>query len=308
MSHLIVQAITKKELYKDFDRQLKRRENRDAVLRAITATCASCRPPNPIICVESCPIWTLKRKHRDAFEALAAQSSPTDLLRLATDERRLNLLEALHERPCTLEELREHLKHAGYSPRLNVLRHRYVTPLADASFIQERAGVYTLTRKGKSIYTLITTNDIAKLSLPSQGSDEKLLKALLAGPQTYEALRDVVPHGALRQSLRRLQKKALLVTPTLTGRVFYYATKKRPTRKLSSTELKVFKALPPEGLSAKDLRDRVGISLRRVYTYLTRLKYKRHVRKETKAAVYRLTEAGQRVAQAITLTSSLIAA
>jgi predicted transcriptional regulator len=216
-------------------------------------------------------------------------------------------LEALDERPCTLEELRGYLKRAGYSPRLNVLRHRYVTPLADASLLEERAGVFTLTRKGKSIYALITTTDIAKLPLPSQGSDEKLLKALLAGPQTAEALRDVVPYGALRQSLQRLQKRKLLDTPTLTGRVFYYATKKRPTRKLSPTELKVFKALPPEGLSAKDLRDRVGISLRRVYTYLTRLKYKRHVRKEAKAAVYRLTEAGQRVAQAITLTSSLIA-
>jgi hypothetical protein len=113
MSRLTTKAITKKELYKDFNSKLKSGEKLEA-LRDITETCESCRPLNPIMCVESCPIWTLKRKHRDALEDLAEKPSLTDLLRLSKNERRLKILERLHEKPGTLEELREYLKNSGY--------------------------------------------------------------------------------------------------------------------------------------------------------------------------------------------------
>ncbi len=306
MSRLTAKAITKKELYKDFDSKLKRGENQKTVLRDITETCESCRPLNPIICVESCPIWTLKRKYREAFKDLAEKPSLTDFLHLTKNERRLKILERLHEKPCTLEELHEHLKNAGYSHSLNILRHHYVRPLADVSFVEEQNGVYAITFKGKSIYNLLTTSEIAKLSTHSQGYDEKILKNLLSGPKTYDDLREIVPNGSLRRSLRRLQKSNFLFKPTLNGRIFYFATKKRPTRKLSQTEMKIFKALPPEGLSTKDISEKAGISMRRVYEYLKRLKYKRHVRKEEKTAVYRLTDAGKSLAQSINLAYSLI--
>jgi predicted transcriptional regulator len=306
MSRLTAKAITKKELFKDFDRQLKLGENQAAVLRAITETCESCRPLNPIMCVESCPIWTLKRKYRAAFEDLAEKPSLTDLLRLSKNERRLHILKRLNEKPSTLQELREHLKNAGCSHSMDALRHHYIQPLADVSFVEEQNGVYTITIKGKSIFNLLTTSEITKLSTHSQGYDELILKNLLSGPKTYEDLRDVVPNGALRRILRRLQKNNFLVKPTLTGRIFYFTTKKRPTRKLSPTEMKIFKALPPEGLSAKDLSEKVGISMRRVYKYLKQLKYKRHVRKEEKTAVYKLTDAGKSLTQSIKLAYNLI--
>jgi predicted transcriptional regulator len=306
MSRLTAKTITKKELYKHFDGQLKLGENQEAVLREITETCESCRPPNPIMCVESCPIWTLKRKYRDAFEDLAEKPSLTDLIRLSKNERRLKILERLLEKPCNLEELREYLKHAGYSHSLNILRHNYVKPLADVSFVEEHNGVYVITFKGKSMYNLLTTSEIAKLSTHSQGYDEKILKNLLSGPKTYDDLREVAPNGSLRRSLRRLLKSDFLVKPTLNGRIFYLATKKRPTRKLSPIEMKIFKALPPEGLPAKDISEKVGISVKRVYKYLRRLKYKRHVRKEEKTAVYMLTDTGKSLTQSIKLAHNLI--
>ncbi len=308
MSRLTAKAITKKELYKDFDSKLKLGEGQEAVLRDITETCESCRPLNPIMCVESCPIWTLKREYRDALKDLAEKPSLTDLLRLSKNERRLIILERLNEKPSTVEELRERLKNAGHSHSLNNLYRHYVKPLADVSFIKEQNGVYAITIKGKSIFNLLTTSEIAKLSTDTQGYDELILKTLLSGPKTYEDLREVVPNGSLRRSLRRLQKNTFVVKPTLNGRIFYYATKKRPTRKLSPTEMKIFKALPSEGLSAKDISEKVGISMRRVYKYLKQLKYKRHVRREEKTAVYRLTDAGKSLAQSIKLAYNLIQA
>ncbi len=306
MSRLLSTATTKKELYRDFDRQLKRPENRAAVLRALASTCDACQPPNPIMCVESCPIWTLKRKHHDALEDLADRPALTDLLRLAQTDRRLTILEALCEQPATLAELHAYLTRAGSAPRRSELRRRDLAPLLDAALLTERGGVYALTPHGTRIYRLLTTSGLAKLPLPTHETDEQILQALLASPQPADALRGVVPVSALRRGLRRLQKQGLLETPALTGRVFYHATKKRPTRKLTPTELKVFKAVSTEGLSAKDVSAHVGISLRRVYTYLRRLKYKQHVRKEERPPLYQLTEVGQRVAHALTQASRLI--
>ena len=306
MSRLTAKTITKKELYRDFDSKLKLGENQEVVLADITETCESCRPPNPIMCVESCPIWTLKRKYRDAFKELAEKPSLTELLNITKNVRRLKILECLHEKPCTLEALREYLKNVGYSHSLNKLRHHYVKPLVDVSFVEEQNGVYAITFKGKSIYNLLTTSEIAKLSTSSQVSDETILKNLLSGPKTYDELREISPNGSLLRSLRRLQKNNFVFKPTLNGRVFYFATKRRPTRKLSPTEMKIFSVLPPEGLSSKDISEKAGMSVRRVYEYLKRLKYKRHVRKEEKTVVYTLTDAGKSLAQSITLAYNLI--
>lgn len=306
MSRLTAKIMTKRELYKDFDSKLNLGANQEVVLTDILKTCESCRPPNPIMCVESCPIWTLKRKYRDAFKDLAEKPSFADLLHLTKNVRRFKILECLYEKQCTLEELREYLKNAGYSYSLNKLRRHYVKPLVDVSFVEEQNGVYAITFKGKSIYNLLTTSEVAKLSTHSQGYDERILKNLLSGPKTYDELREIIPNGFLRRGLRRLQKNNFLFKPTLNGRVFYFATKKRPTRKLSSTEMKVFKALSPEGLSTKDISEKAGISIRRVYEYLKRLRYKRHVRKEEKTAIYTLTDSGKSLAQSISLAYNLI--
>ena len=63
--------------------------------------------------------------------------------------------------------------------------------------------------------------------------------------------------------------------------------------------MRIFKALPKEGISVRDLTEKVGISARRVYKYLRWLKHKRHVEKAEKTAFYKVTDAGRRVAQSL---------
>jgi DNA-binding MarR family transcriptional regulator len=117
---------------------------------------------------------------------------------------------------------------------------------------------------------------------------------------------EIVPKGSLYRSLKRLQNRNLIVKSKLTGRVFYFKTKRRATRKLSQTEMKIFKALPREGISARDLRGKVGVNLRRVYKYLRRLRYKRHVKKEEKAVFYNVTDTGRSLAQSLNVAYNLI--
>ena len=70
--------------------------------------------------------------------------------------------------------------------------------------------------------------------------------------------------------------------------------------------MRIFKALPKEGISVRDLRKKVGISVRRVYKYLRQLRYKRHVEKVKKTAVYKVTDVGRRLAQSLSTAYTLI--
>lgn len=98
----------------------------------------------------------------------------------------------------------------------------------------------------------------------------------------------------------------MIIKSNLSGHIFYYASKKRPTRKLSPTEMRIFKALPKEGISVRELSEKVGISARRVYKYLRRLRCKRHIEKVEKTTVYKVTDTGRRLAQSLNTAYTLI--
>jgi len=72
--------------------------------------------------------------------------------------------------------------------------------------------------------------------------------------------------------------------------------------------MKIFKALPKEGISAKDLQEKVGVNTRRIYKYLRRLRYKRHVKKGEKLALYSITDTGRSLAKSLNTANSLIRA
>jgi DNA-binding MarR family transcriptional regulator len=108
-----------------------------------------------------------------------------------------------------------------------------------------------------------------------------------------------VPRHELALPLRRLEAQKLVTRSEPTARVLYFAAKRRPTRKLTPTELRIFKALPKHGLSATELSDAVGINRRRVYRYLRRLTIRRHVVKRVVTPTYRLTEAGRRLVEGL---------
>lgn len=308
MSYVITQSLTKKEAVKEFARRLKEGGDRDAVFREIVALCGGCHPSSPLMCVEFCPLWALKQRYSDDFTALAARPSLTGLLTLVKNPRRLQILEVLMDAPRGLKALQRALRAAGYPLRVSLLRQRYLQPLLDASLVDVEAGVYTVTSTGQSLYNISTQSELAALPLHPGGHEETLLTALLSGPQTYPDLAEIVPRGSLHRSLKRLQTHHLVTKPDRLGRVLYRATKRRPTRKLSPTELMVFKALPPEGISAHALSAALGISVGQGSTYLRQLQYKRHVTREETTPRYRLTDAGTQAAQALKVAQALILA
>lgn len=299
-------ANAKSEVYKELVDRLKTRGDIEDICREIREFCENCRPSSPIVCIEFCQIWRLKRELRGTFEALAEKPISTDFLNLVKNDRLLKILEALIEKPCSLKELRGELKERGHYHSLNLLHDRYVEPLAEAELIREENGLYRITSNGKNMYNVLTKNEVAKLPIRSRGYEEEVLKALLSGPTSRDELAKTVPRGALYRSLKRLQHRDLIVKSNLSGRIFYYKAKRRPTRRLSPAEMSIFKALPKEGISVPDLSEKVGIHVRAVYKYLRRLRYKRHVKKVEKTALYELTDAGRFLAQSLNTVYSLI--
>jgi predicted transcriptional regulator len=292
--------------YADILNKLKYGQGSEAVLEEIQEICTNCRPSSPIMCIELCEIWKLKREYRDEYAALHNKPNLIKLLKAAQNDRQRKILEILLEKPTSLLEIYEKLKTMDASLSLNQARDKHIQPLLDVSLIHQEDERYHITPTGKNIYNILTNSELDKYPLHSNGNDEQVLRALYSNPQTYNELTEVIPKNAVYRSLNRLKEQGLIVKSEFSGRVVYFATKRRPTRKLSPIESQIFKALIKEALPVKDISEKVGISVRRVYEYLKQLRYKQHIAKEEKPILWKITDQGKAIAESLNIAYNML--
>ena len=292
--------------YTEMLNKLKYGQSSEAVLKEIQEICENCRPSSPIMCIELCEIWKLKREYRDEYTALQNKPNLIKLLKEAQHDTRRKILEMLLEKPTSLLEIYETLKTADLTSSLNQARDKHIQPLIEANLIHQEDEHYTITTTGKNIYTILTNSELNEYPLHANGHDEEVLRALYSNPHTYDELTDVIPKNAVYRSLNRLQEQDLIVKSEFSGRVVYFATKRRPTRKLSPIESQIFKALIKEALPVKDISEKVGVSVRRVYDYLKQLSYKQHVAKEEKPILWKITEKGKEIAESLNIAYNML--
>lgn len=293
---------TRNNTYKELAEQLKTGEDTEEAYKKINELCTSCRPASPLMCVELCQIWRLKREFHDTLEAIANKPRPIDVLNTVRDEKCLKILGVLNEKQYSLEELEQEFEGA----RSNQFGGYCINPLMEAGLIRKEDSLYEITTTGKNAYDLLTKSGIASLPVIGKEHEEEILEVLSSGPKSHDELLKALPNVPLSPTLEKLRRLGIIALSGPSGRVLYYKTKRRPTRKFSPTELKVFKALPKEGISASDLSKKVGISEGRVYRYLRLLRFKRHVRKAEAAEVYELTDAGRDLVESLNVAYSLI--
>jgi len=282
--------------YKELVNRMKSGETKN-IRREIEDFCENCQTSSPIVCAELCQLWKLKRDYPDVLEE--TEYEPPNLFNFTKNNKRLTILEVLVQNPTTIEEIREQLERRGHHHSRQALHDQYLLPLQKAGFIQKEETRYKITTLGLNIYTILTTNTIPASSVNIKEDDEKILTALLSGPKSYNELKFLLKKASIYRDLKRLQQKNLIFKSRLSGRIFYFKTKRRPTRKLSPIEMKIFKALPSEGSSVKDLYGKVGGSIRRIYKYLRRLRYKKHVKKGEKIVLYEMTDSGRKLARCL---------
>jgi predicted transcriptional regulator len=89
-----------------------------------------------------------------------------------------------------------------------------------------------------------------------------------------------------------------LVTKNGDNNYIYYFKTKRPMEmeRLSSTEKRVYEGILDEGVIGEQLAEKTGITLRRTYKYIRKLKGKKLVFKRKRPKTFGLTEEGIKIA------------
>jgi predicted transcriptional regulator len=145
------------------------------------------------------------------------------------------------------------------------------------------------------------------LPVHSECYEETILDALSSQPKTFEDLEAYLSPKIASRILKRLKNVGLIETPGERDYVFFFQSKRDPKKEsLGETEAKVYHKIPEEGISAKKLADKTGISLRRTYKYLRGLKGKKLIFTRKTPKLYHLTGKGEKLASLLKNLQGLV--
>jgi predicted transcriptional regulator len=271
--------------------------------------CRACKPSSVLDCVSKCRIWKLKNESRQLNKKMRDPSFAGRLFNTLKNKRRLQLLETLSKGRFSADKLQKELKQVGFMHSQKTIEEEYVQPLLQAELVGEEYGKYYATAFGYKVSELVKGSEEMEKVLPShsEGYEEAALLALLNKPRIYEDFRELIPEKSAARVVSRLQKAALVETSKDKDHVFFFRTQRNQSKeKLSPTEKKTYESIPKEGISARRLTEKAGISLRRTYKYLRKLKGKKLVFTREKPRVYALTTKGMQIACTVQSIQNLL--
>ena len=226
----------------------------------------------------------------------------TRVLNAIKNRRRIAVLQLLQEKPHSERELQYRLRSMGHRHSLTTI-HEYLQPLVQADLVKHKLGKYDLTLRGIGVLELVgKTAFLLKFPRNSSCHEELSLIAIKRGYRTFEELSKIVDDSLLSRTLRRLQKEGLVQSNHPRDHVQFYRVRVRLPRDASPTERRVFHALNQDGISVRDLSKAVGITTRRTYKYLSKLKHKNLVLQRDLPVTYVLTASGRTVADFVEAT------
>lgn len=266
------------------------------VLKQAETICKDCRVSSPMVCVQRCDVWRVKNEILRVRKITSEKAHGQRLLNGVKNPRRIKILDALCERPKTLNDLQRYLKREGFYHSRGTIKVAYIKLLIAAGLVQEESGRYKITFYGRKVQELL--HQIARaapLPIHSCCYEETIIKELMKRPRNFDELADFVPRKSLSRILMRLQKRGLLSERFWGEYIFYHKIDDRPKVKLSPTERRVFDIIPLEGISASQLSKKAKITKRRTYKYLRRLRDKKIVFALKKLQTYKLTAQGKEI-------------
>lgn len=227
--------------------------------------------------------------HQTIAQALNAIKNP----------RRVTLLQLLREKAHTERDIQEELRSMRFNHSLTTIE-QYLQPLIDAELVSHKDTRYSTTFKGNQILELVSKTDFL-LRFPANSScfEELSLLAIKNGYRTFEELTRLVGRPLLPRALNRLQKQGLIRSNHPKDHVQFYRVRVRLLGGGTPTEQRVFHAVTQESISVRDLSKAVGISIRRTYKYLARLKKRGLILQRKLPVRYELTQTGNVVADFI---------
>ena len=280
-------------------RGTEKKRNLAEMLLTLDAECRNCAPFTPLKCITRCNVWKLKNELRQLRETMDNPNFMKDLFNVLKNETRLHILGAIVKGSYSVDQLQQELKEAGHLHSQDTINEEYLRPLMQVGLAAEAQDQYYATMFGGKLTELLEEFPEFVNALPAHSEcyEETLLSALLAGPKTFQEVEALVSAKVASRVLKRLKTAGLIETSEERDYVFFFKSKRDPRKEtFSVTERRVYDGLSEEGISAKKLAEKTGLSLRRIYKYLRRLKGKKlaFTRKNPKA--YGLTVKGEKLA------------
>ncbi len=288
--------------------EAERRSSLAELLHKLEENCQNCRNSTPIICVGTCKTWKLKNQLRNFYQRTRTHDFMTRLLNTLKNKRRTRILEALSKEKQSAFQLQQKLKKEGFNHSEQTIIEEYIKPLINVGLIEENRHLYSATLFGREVGALMGFRNIGDVLPPhSECYEETILDILKDGPKTSLELSTVVPQRSLTRVLNRLRKEALIETSINKDYIFFFKTKRDPKlEKPSPTEIRVYENIPEQGISARKLAINVGITLRRTYKYLRKLKGKKLVFVRKKPLTYKPTAKGREMTNVLECLRKLV--
>jgi predicted transcriptional regulator len=285
--------------------------NRDLaeLLRTLDAECRNCAPLTPLKCITRCNVWKLKNELRQLRETMDNPNFIKDLFNVLKNETRLHVLSAIVNGRYSVSQLQQELKKVGHSHSQDTINEEYLRPLIEVGLAAVAQDQYYATMFGGRLTELLGSfpEFVNVLPAHSECYEETLLSTLLAGPKTFREVEAFISPKIAARILKRLKTADLIETPEERDYVFFLKSKRDPNREtFSSTERKVYDNISEEGISAKKIAEKTGISLRRTYKYLRGLKGKKLVFTRKTPKAYSLTDKGEKLASLLQGLQNLV--
>ena len=268
-------------------------------LKNLEDMCQHCSPITPMQCLSICRFYKLKNELRNLRNILDNPNYAVDFFNVLKNQTRFRVFQIIANGRCTLVKVQQELKNIGTKHSLYSISDDYIQPLITVGLVTESLGKYSATLFGLSIADLLDGFDefIQKLPVQSECYEETLLQLLLSGSKSRHEIQQVLSPIVASRILKRLASADLINLPADRNYVFFHKSKRDPTLEtLTNSEIKVYQAIPAEGVSADKLANIVGLSQRRIYNHIRHLKGKKLVFTRKIPITYNLTRDGQKIA------------
>lgn len=269
------------------------------ILKSLEEKCKSCNPLSPITCITDCKTWRLKNQLRKINEKMQRPNFVEKLLNTLKNGRRLQILDLISRQGYSLSQLQQKLTSFGYHHSQQTIVEEYLNPLVEVGLVQEAQNPFHATVLGCKVNEFVKNFQDLENVLPphSECYEETILDALLERPRTYQDARMMIPAKSVARVLSRLRRTGLIETSKEKNYIFIFKTRRDSNLEtFSPTERRVYQNIPADGVSARKLSEKTGISLRRTYKYLRKLKGKKLVFTRKEPLAYSLTGKGAEVA------------
>ncbi|MEM2885919.1 MAG: winged helix-turn-helix domain-containing protein, partial [Thermoproteota archaeon] len=215
------------------------------------------------------------------------------------NKRRVRLARILIDGPKNLGELQQRLKMEGYYHSKETIAKHYALPMEEAGILVWEGGSCRLTEAGRAVVDSLGEADLGALFPKGSKCYEEACLIALEKNRSYKELLDMIPRADLQRTVRRLAAKGPVAKLKPDRHATYRLAASGEGARLSVTEEKVLGSISSEGSGVNEISRKAGISVRRTFKYLKRLRERGLVSCSQGLVILSLTEEGKKIAAKI---------